>query len=206
MRVLAVVLACTALPVPGLAQARLTIDASVGAGGDAGRAAVSVWRTVLRGPLRARASLGLRASGYVAMASPYQNRGTSQAGLAPTLAIDPGVIGVAAAIAGDIPVGPLSLGANLDLVGLSAGSRWTQGSLEGEPQRISLFQNGPADRGALNSEFYVAFRVGARLVIRAGASHYVTNYEVTDTGAPGRPSARYQRFETVPFAALRIGM
>lgn len=204
MRVLAMLAVLATLPVPALAQAGLVADASVGAGGDAGRAALSVWRTVLRGPLRARASIGLRATGYVAMATPYQNRGTSQAGLAPTLAIDPGVIGVAAAIAGDIPVGPLSLGANLDLVGLATGSRWTQGSLEGEPERISLFQNGPADRGALNSEFYVAFRLGARLVIRAGASHYVTNYEVTDTADAGRPTARYQRFETVPFAALRL--
>jgi hypothetical protein len=138
------------------------------------------------------------------MASPYRNRETSQAGLTPTLPIDPGVVGLAAGVAGELPIGALALGANLDLVGVSAGARWTQGDLRGEPETASYFQYGAADHGALNSEFYVALRLNPRLTIRGGLSHYVTNYVVTDTGAAGQPSARYQRFETVPFAALRL--
>ena len=180
------------------------MDASIGAGGDAGRAAISVWRRVLSAPFNARISLGLRASAYVAMSSPYQNRGAVQGQLVPKLDIDPGVVGANVAVGAELPVGPVAFGADLDLLGIATGAEWRQGSLRGEPETASYFQYGAADHGALNSEFYLAFRVSARLALRAGASHYVTNYIVTDTASATSPSARYQRFETVPFVALRV--
>jgi hypothetical protein len=139
------------------------------------------------------------------MPTPYRNRGTVQGNLTPNLDIDPGVVGANLAVAGEVRFGPVVLGANLDLAGVGGGAGWRQGDLEGKPETASLFRYGTADRGALNSEFYGAFHLSSRVALRAGASHYVTNYVVTDAAAAGRPSARYQRFETVPFAALRVG-
>ncbi len=197
--------AVVAVPCPAPAQGRPVLaDVSIGAAGDAGRAAISVRRQVLSAPLNARISLGLRASAYIAMTSRYQNRDVVQAQLVPTLDIDPGVFGANVAVGAELPLGPAALGADLDLLGVAAGARWQQGSLQGEPETASYFQYGPADHGALNSEFYLALRLSARLALRAGASHYVTNYIVTDAATAGRPSARYQRFETVPFVALRV--
>ncbi len=114
------------------------------------------------------------------------------------------VAGANLAVGSELPLGPVSLGANLELVGLAIGAQWHQGSLQGEPQTVSLFRYGAADLGALNSEFYFLLGLSARLAARAGLSHYVTNYAVTNTAAAGGPTARYQRFETVPFAALRL--
>ena len=57
---------------------------------------------------------------------------------------------------------------------------------------------------ANDSEFFVSLRVAPRVRVRGGASHYVTNYTVTDTAAVGAPNSRYQKFQTVPFIAVRL--
>ena len=73
-----------------------------------------------------------------------------------------------------------------------------------KPQAAAYFLYGSADRGALNSEFFLSGRVAPRLWVRVGISHYVTSYAATEAAGPDGPASRYQRFETVPFAALRL--
>jgi hypothetical protein len=200
-----VLCAAFTLATPPAAQERAwSVDASLGVGPDAGRGALSAWREVLKAPLKARLSAGLRASLYVAMSSAFENRDAVQDELQSRLDIDPGVAGANVAVGVELPLGPVVLGANLDLLGIAAGSRWTRAALEGTPETLSYFLYGSADRGALNSEYYVLIGLRPSLALRIGASHYVTNYLVTNTTASGRPRARYQRFETVPFAALRL--
>lgn len=98
----------------------------------------------------------------------------------------------------------LGVGASIDLAGVATGPRRAAGAVELKPARWSLLQVGTGDRGSLNSEFYLSLRVSRRVRARAGASHYVLGYRGND-GATGPPSARYQRFETVPFVAVRLG-
>jgi len=98
----------------------------------------------------------------------------------------------------------VALGANLDVIGVATGPTRTAGSLSEKPQAFSYFRYGSGDHGALNSEFFVSLRVAPRVRVRGGASHYVTNYTVTDTAAVGAPRSRYQKFQTVPFIAVRL--
>ena len=88
--------------------------------------------------------------------------------------------------------------ADIDLAGYAAGSSRRVGSVSLEPAPWSLFRYGDNDRGSLNSEFYLRVAAARRLTIRGGASHYVTGYRVSSGS-----KARYLRFDTVPFVALR---
>jgi hypothetical protein len=92
------------------------------------------------------------------------------------------------------------LGANLDVLGAAVGPSRRSGARTANPQTLSYFAYGTNDHGALDSEFYLAARLRETVDLRAGLSHYVTNYIVT---APGEPDARYQRFESTPFLAVR---
>lgn len=65
---------------------------------------------------------------------------------------------------------------------------------------------GAADRGSLNSAFYVGVTASRRVRVRAGLSHFVLGYRVTDRSSASAPSSRYQRFETVPFLAVSLGL
>jgi hypothetical protein len=201
------VLAGTLLLAPAL-RAQLpaaAVDLSAGLRGGAHRLALGSWRPLLSLRGRVRAGLGARLTFYGGESAGYKNRGTAQGNLTPSFSIDPAVYSLNLAVFGEVLALPgVALGANLDLVGLGAGPTRRSGDLVAKPERGAVFKYGNADRGALNSEFYVAWRVGRWTQLRAGLSHYVTNYTVTDTGAAGSPGSRYQRFETVPFVALAL--
>jgi hypothetical protein len=110
------------------------------------------------------------------------------------------------AVAAEVRLGArLGVGANIDLAGVAVGPRRVAGAVELNPARWSVLQVGNGDRGSLNSEFYFSLRVSHRVQTRAGASHYVLGYRGTDSASGSGPSARYQRFETVPFVAVRLG-
>ena len=183
----------------------ISLDASVGAKGGAQRAAVSVWYPVVHLAGRLPLGLGVRVSSYGGDPIDYTNRGTVQGSLASTVSIDPAVYALNGAVFGELDLtNLLALGANLDVIGVAAGPTRTAGSLSEKPQGLSYFRYGSRDHGALNSEFFVSLRVTPRVRVRGGASHYVTNYTVTDTAAAGAPSSRYQKFQTVPFIAVRL--
>ena len=181
------------------------LDASVGAKGGAQRAAVSVWYPVVQLAGRLSLGLGARVSSYGGDPIGYTNRGTVQGSLASTVSIDPAVYALNGAVFGQLDLTKLvALGANLDVIGVATGPTRAAGSLSEKPQGLSYFRYGSRDHGALNSEFFVSLRVAPRVRVRGGASHYVTNYMVTDTAAAGAPSSRYQKFQTVPFIAVRL--
>jgi len=181
------------------------LDMSVGARGGAQRAAVSAWYPVVQLAGRLHVGVLARVSAYGGDPIAYRNRGTVQGALASSLIIDPAVYALNGAVFGELGLlAPIALGANLDLVGVATGPTRTAGPLTMKPQALSYFRYGSADRGALNSEFFVSMRVAPRLRLRAGLSHYVTDYTVTDTGASGAPGSRYQKFQTVPFVAVTL--
>jgi hypothetical protein len=193
--------------VPSLAAQRSanSFDISLGASGDVQRAAATAWLPVFAPSERVHAGMGIRATAYAGKPVVYENRDLAQGGLVSTLPIDPAVYALTVAVFGEGNLGrSVAIGANLDLAGLATGPDRSVGALRATPQVGSYFQYGHADRGALNSEFYLALRLGPRLRLRAGMSHYVTNYIVTDPSTAGDLSSRYQRFVTVPFVALSV--
>ncbi len=181
------------------------LDASVGAKAGAYRVSLSGWRSIFDHAGRVRLGLGLRASAFGGDRVDYDNRGTVEGNLAESLPIDPSVYALNFAVSGEVDlVSRLALGANLDVFGVATGPTRRTGALEAKVQSGSYFRFGTSDRGALNSEYFALIRVTPRVAIRAGFSHYVTDYRVTDHSTAGSPSSRYQNFDTVPFVAIRV--
>jgi hypothetical protein len=183
----------------------VTWDLSAGLGNGAGRIAAAGWLPFELARGRVRVALGVRLTGFGGETRGFANRGGVQGALASVLPVDPSVYALNGAVAGELRLAArLGVGANIDLAGVAAGPRRTAGSVELEPARWSVLQGGSGDRGSLNSEFYLSLRVSHRVHARVGASHYVLGYHGTDTASGSRPSTRYQRFETVPFVAVRL--
>ena len=204
---LALVLGPVALPAQQLANA---VDGSFGVGSGFARAAISAVHRIAVVPSRAWLGFGIRATLYSGDPRDFTNRGSQQGGLTASLTIDfPAVYGLNAAVAGDLQlVGLLGIGFNLDLIGVATGPTRRSGAIEAKPAVGSQFRYGPADRGSLNSEFFVSLAVAHGVRVRAGSSHFVLGYEVTDrsgVGVTGAPSSRYQRFFTLPFIAVSLG-
>ena len=97
--------------------------------------------------------------------------------------------------------GPVRLGFNLDVAGVTVGPGRTRdaggpspANAALRPVAANLLLGGSRDRGSLNSEAYVAVALPHGLRLRAGLSHVVTAYE-SDAG-------RYRRFRNL--AALGL--
>ena len=137
---------------------------------------------------------------YEGESASFRNQGAISPTLPDQLPIDPAVWGLNVMVSAQARVlGPLAVGANIDLVGVAGGAQRPQGTVTLEPARGSLLLYGDRDRGSLNSEFYVAVPVGQRIEVRGGMSHYVVGYHAQD----GATSTRYLRFDTVPFVGVR---
>jgi hypothetical protein len=185
---------------------RMSWDASVGFNGDAGRFSLAAIRHVGVIPGRWSVGLGIRATAYGGAAADFRNRGTVAGALTDRVSIDPAVYGINAAVATDLRVaGPVHLEFNLDLAGFAAGLERRTGPLEARPATGSLFLYESRDRGSLNSELAVSLALSPRFRLRAGSSHYVLGYTVTDRSSGTPLVSRYQRFFTVPFLALSLG-
>ena len=184
--------------IPGalLAQ-RPGFDLSGGLANQAGRAAISALWSIRLGPLSLGA--GPRLSAYQGGSQVFTRRAGSTADLPDTVLLDPSVVGVNAEVVGELVLGgPVSLGANLDLLGVAVGPTRRVAGNDFQPGHGSLFQYGNRDRGSLNSEFYVRLRVSGPWEVRGGLSHYVVGYTTSSAGGQGR----YQRFQTVPFVGI----
>lgn len=185
---------------------RMSWDVSAGFDGDAGRLSLAGFRHVGIVPGRWSVGLGLRATAYGGAAADFRNRGTVAGALTDRVSIDPAVYGINAAVATDLRVaGPVHLEFNLDLAGIAAGPERQSGSLEARPSNGSLFLYESRDRGSLNSELAVSLVLSPRFRLRAGSSHYVLGYSVTDRSSGAPLASRYQRFFTVPFLAISLG-
>ena len=181
-------------------------DLSAGFGGGAGRIATAGWLPFDLAQGRVRIAIGMRITGFGGETRSFENRDGVQGALASTLPVDPSVYALNVAVASEVRLGArLGVGANIDLAGVAAGPRRVAGAVELQPTRWSVLQVGNGDRGSLNSELYLSLGISHRVRVRAGASHYVLGYRGTDSASGSQPSARYQRFETVPFVAVRLG-
>jgi len=184
---------------PGLVQAQgWSADLSVGAASDAWRAAVAVpWQL----PVGERLVLGIgpRVTYYAGDPARYRNRGRTTIALPSRVTLDPSLAGVNLMVLAEVKLVPrVRAGANLDLAGLAAGPSLQVGAAEFTPARGSLFLYGNADRGSLNSEYYLRVAPAAGWSVRGGFSHYVTGYQ----GKAGGTTSRYLRFDSVWFLAL----
>ena len=198
-RVHALVLWCGLGMAPAASAQRFDLDASVGFGSAAWRAAVgSQWRLSVGSRLTLGA--GLRLSFYQGESASFSNQGAISPTLPEQLPIDPAVWGLNVVVSAQARlVGPVAVGANIDLAGVAGGPQRPQGTITLKPALGSLLLFGDQDRGSLNSEFFLAVPVSQRIEIRAGMSHYVVGYDAED----GATSTRYLRGETVPFVGVR---
>lgn len=175
------------------------LDLTGAVGPTLGYASAAAWR--LRGlgaNGRFQLGLGLRASHYFADRNLLDNQTTS--GGAVIQVRNPRLTSLNAAFQLRARVaGPLQVGFNLDVLGVSFGpGRPLEAPAAGQeavrPVRGNVLLGGARDRGSLNSEFYVAVALPRGLGIRAGWSHLVTAYQ-TDAD-------RYRRFRNL--AALGL--
>lgn len=197
-RIAAAVLAVLVLaPQPAGAQG-WSANLSVGASSEAWRAAVAIpWQL----PVGRRLVLGAgpRLTYYAGAPARYRDRGHTAPALPPAVTIDPSLAGLNLMVLAEVKLVPgVRIGANLDVAGVAAGPSRTDGTVELTPARGSLFLYGNADRGSLNSEFYLGVSPVRGLTVRGGFSHYVTGYR----GKAGGASTRYLRFDSVPFLAV----
>ena len=72
------------------------------------------------------------------------------------------------------------------------------------PTRVGVNRTNRHGRGQNDGRPHARGGEPAWVRARAGMSHYVTDYTVTDRVAPGRPSSRYQKFQSVPFVAIAL--
>lgn len=199
-----VTLLVTFLLAPRIASGQrvVALDASVGLTSGAQRVAVSAWLPLTTVLDRLTVSGGARLTSYSGEAGTFANRGTVIGSLTPAVVFAPQVVGLNLAIQAELAVvGPLSVGFNIDVAGVAIGPDQRAAGLLARVQRGSLLLGGSPDVGALNSEMYVAWSIVPTVTVRAGTTHYVTNYDVSDPAAT-TPGAKYQQFKTVPFVAV----
>jgi hypothetical protein len=193
--------ACACAPTAASGTDRLAFDVSAGATQQARRVAATVSYSLFRPARWLDLGIGARVSAYFGDAADYENRDTETSALPSTLPIDPAVYAMNLSLYGEVRLARWAfLGANLDVIGAATGPSRRSDTRTATPQTFSYFAYGTNDHGALDSEFYLAARLSESVQLRAGLSHYVTNYAVT---APGGSDARYQRFESVPFLAVK---
>lgn len=189
---------------------RMSWDASIGLSKGAGRFSISAFRHIGLVPGRWSFGVGVRATAYAGAVTEFRNRGTEAGALTAMVPIDPAVYGINAVIGTDLRVaGPVHLEFNLDVAGLAGGPVYRTGTLDAKPATGSLFLYESRDRGSLNSELAVSLALSPRLRVRGGSSHYVIGYGVADRGSGAQaaaPRSRYQRFFTVPFLAISLGL
>lgn len=192
-------LAILAFSPHALQAQRMSAGAGVGIGSN-------TWRADLHGQLavpvasRLQLAAGLRLTRYGGTARNFERQGPADGELPAELTLDPDVWGLNLMVGLEARVlGPLSAGANLDVLGFAAGSSSTQGGIDIRPARFSMFRYGNADRGSLNSEFYLAAQLSPRFAIRGGLSHFVVGYEAEQEDH----ERRYLRFDDAVFVALR---
>lgn len=104
----------------------------------------------------------------------------------------------------------LEAGANIDLAGLSFGPGRTGDHRSADPafagpRRASVSSPGlllvdNRDRGQLDSELFVGWRLTQALTLRAGLGHVATEYRTVDP--VDQANRRFRRFTTQPFVGV----
>ena len=202
MKQLLVVLLGLAGPAAAQVQPVTLLDATGAVGARRGYGALAAWR--LWSPFqqhRVQAGLGVRTTVFFLPAQMYER----QTGPAATQLELPGTQAVALNAALHLRArvaGPVRVGFNIDLAGLTLGSRvcgqrtgtGPTEAITAVPVRGNLLLGGRRDRGTLNSDFYLSTDLTSRYSVHAGFSHVVNAYAVN--------GQRYQRFANL--AALGV--
>ncbi|MES2778408.1 MAG: hypothetical protein V4651_00790 [Bacteroidota bacterium] len=94
----------------------------------------------------------------------------------------------------------LLIGFNIDLLGINVGTRsfktiGTDPVYKINPETTNVLLGGSNDKGALNSEFYLGYRMNDNITFKAGLSHYLITLEYQNNNGKGRTQA----FSTIPF-------
>lgn len=107
--------------------------------------------------------------------------------------------------------GPIEAGFNLDVAGASVGASQSASyrssptaapaGVRASPSAGNLFLFGSNDRGSLNSEFYASWRVSPAFSLRAGLSHFLTEYRAERELASG--TRLFRRFSNLIFVGVR---
>lgn len=184
------------LPLLAAAQAApgrhaTVLDLTGAAGPSLNYASVAGWRLWGLDPAgRFQVGLGVRGSYYFADALTLD---APQEGFSLLSVTSPRIGAVNAAFHLRARVtGPLRVGFNLDLGGLSFGPERTSSfdvkttPQTAQPTSGNLLLGGSKDRGSLNSELYASVALPAGLSVRLGYSHLVAGYEAA--------GSRYRRF------------
>lgn len=194
MKKLVVVLLGLAGPAAAQVGPTTLLDGTAALGARRGYVAASAWQLWSPfGQQRLQAGLGFRATGFFLPGQSYdaQNGATDA-----TLHLPAGrhvALNAALHLRARV-AGPVRVGFNIDLAGLTlgpslCGQRLQAGMAEravARPVRGNLLLGGTQDRGTLNSDFYVSVDVAAHYSVHAGFSHVVNAYAVGDQ--------RFQRF------------
>lgn len=98
----------------------------------------------------------------------------------------------------------LLIGFNIDVLGVSVGTRSfkTIGNdpvYKINPETTNVLLGASNDKGALNSEFFVGYRINNHLTAKAGLSHYLITLEYENNAGKGRT----QVFSNIPFLQLQ---
>ena len=185
-----------------------TLDFAAGTGKEMAWGAVASFVPLFGDVNRVWAGLGVRAQVFGGEPQPFANRGpNNDDALDGDVTIDPAVWALNLAVTAEARIaGPVGIGFNLDLAGIGAGPTRRSATTEARVHRGNLFLYGNADRGALNSEYYVSVRASPRVRLRAGLTHFVLGYDVKDLTSIALPSpeSRYQRFATGVFVGVRV--
>jgi hypothetical protein len=192
-----------------------TVDASLALASERGSAALSWNHLYSVWPGRLEVGLGARAT-TLRVDGPFAFR-TGDAslrgdGIVNQLVIeDPWVTSLNLQVLAIARIaGPVEVGFDIDLVGVSFGPRRT-GSYAATDPRFSgaqgarvatpdLLLGGVRDRGQLNSELFAGVRLGPTWTVRGGLSHAVTSYRTVAELDHGNRD--FQRFTTQAFVGV----
>lgn len=108
------------------------------------------------------------------------------------------------------------LGVNIDIIGMSFGKtregenlkvdnyEGTLDSLNASPRSLSLLLLGKNNRGTLNSELYLGYKVSDELTVRAGISSLSSSFTSRYTPKSGKETTlgRFQTSQIMPFFSL----
>lgn len=211
----AALLAAPALAAAGTDRHSATLDASLGAAPDRATAAVSWNHPLAVFPGRLEAGLGARLTSFRARGPLVFRTGDPdlvRAGLVNRLVLsDPWVTSLNVQLLVVLRIaGPLEAGFDIDLAGFSFGPARTGDYEATDPAfagprraRVSSFDlllGDIRDRGQLNSEFFLGWRLDERWTVRAGLSHVATEYRTVEPLDGG--NRRFRRFTNQLFAGV----
>lgn len=164
------------------------LDVAGGAGARRGYGALSGWRLWgLTPDGRFQAGVGARATVFFLPDQAYRGQTVSAENSLRVAASNIVTLNTALHLRARV-AGPVRVGFNIDLVGVSLGSNPSSQQFEpmgskvgmgsAEPVRTNVLLGGRRDRGSINSDFYASADVSPTLSIHAGFSHVVNAYEL----------------------------